>query len=129
MAKRQKSEKQLANEAITLQFQSMPIDEWLDYISANAEDEEQIHTYKVCARRALSIANMKEYILKHDNNAKAKSAFKASTYYTTTDKDGKEVERQSIFKAAEYFIATYIPDLKVEPKAKSGGAFDEIADW
>ena len=94
MAKREKSEKQLANEALTKVFKATPVEEWADYISANAEGEAQTRTFRVCAKKALSIENMMAYISAHDNKQASKKAFAQASYgiqyQKTTDANGKK---------------------------------------
>jgi hypothetical protein len=132
-------------------FASMAIDEWLDFIKANAKDEKEVRAYKVIARRSLNIDNMKAYIEAHDNTKKAKADFKAATWgvkylkdpdtkkfilspkgeklIAVDDKTGEPIMVQSIVYAIEYFINQYIPELKLEELPATSKAFDAIADW
>lgn len=143
MAKREKTAIEIKGAEA---FSQMPIDEWLEYINENAKDDDEKRAYKVVARRSLTVANMKAYILKHDNTKKSKAEFKAATYAIRYEKDenkeykkdadgkqipilddkGEPVKYRSLPAAASYFITQYMPELKVEPKAK---AFDDLEDW
>lgn len=117
-------------------FDELPIDEWLSYIDKTAKDEDEKRELKVKARRCLTVENMAAYIVKHDNKPAAKKAFKEAAIYIAKDENdnplvddnGNIVERKSVINAASYFVANYIPDLKVEEKKKAS-AFDAIADW
>lgn len=117
-------------------FDTLPIDEWLAYIEKNGSTDDEKREMKVKARRCLTVENMKDYIIKYDNNPEAKKAFKESAIYTAKDKDdnvlvdddGSIIERKSVINAASYFVEHYIPDLKVGEKKKES-AFDAIADW
>ena len=117
-------------------FDDMPIEKWLAYIEENAKDEEEKREMKVKARRSLTVDNMADYILVHDNTKAAKKAFKDAAIYTAKDENGNVlvddndniVERKSVINAASYFVKKYIPDLAVEAKKKAS-AFDAIADW
>lgn len=153
MAKREKSPKQVANEALTNTFKGMPIDKWSDYISANANGEEQVRTYKVCAKKALSIDNMMEYIASHDNKASSKKAFAQATYgvqyQKTTNANGKKVfvldadgnkvpmldangnpvKKQSLVYAVAYFTEHYLDGLLIIDKKPTKKAFDALEAW
>ena len=117
-------------------FDTMAIDEWLDYIEKNGKTDDEKRELKVSARRSLTVENMAAYISKHDNKPAAKKAFKNAALYTAKDKDGNVlvdddgniVERMSVINAASYFVEQYIPELKVGEKKKAS-AFDIIADW
>ncbi len=117
-------------------FDDMPIEKWLAYIEENAKDEEEKREMKVKARRSLTVDNMADYIVAHDNTKAAKKAFKEAAIYTAKDEHGNVlvddndniVERKSVINAASYFVKKYIPDLAVEAKKKAS-AFDAIADW
>ena len=117
-------------------FDEMPIDEWADYIEKNAKDEDEKRELKVKAKRSLTVENMADYIIKHDNTKKAKTDFKNSAIYQAKDENGNLlideknniIERKSVINAASYFVNKYLPDFKVESKKKKS-AFDIIADW
>ena len=117
-------------------FDEMPVEEWIAYIDKTAKNEDEKREMKVKARRSLTVKNMSDYILKHDNKPAAKKAFKEASIYTAKDKngnvlvddDGNIVERKSVINAASYFVKKYIPELEVETKKKAS-AFDAIADW
>lgn len=123
--------------AITL-FDDQPIDNWLAIIKKEAgKDEKKERALKVAAKKSLTVKNMAEYIMKHDNTPEAKAAFKAASYTPKKDKKTGEVELdendnvvevQSVIKAATYFIDKYIPDLKL-PELPKETKFDLIADW
>lgn len=117
-------------------FDDMPIKDWLAYIEKNAKDDDEKRELKVKARRSLTVENMAAYIVKNDNTAEAKKAFKEAAIYIAKDEDGNiltddnnnVIERNSVINAASYFVKKYIPDLAVEAKKKER-AFDAIADW
>ena len=128
-------------------FKEMPIDKWAAYIKKNAPKGKENRQYRACAKKALSVANMKEYITQHDNTAEAKANFKAGSYgiqYEKQDKkfvldedgnkiplldeNGNPLKKQSVVYAVEYFTTHYLDGLLVleENNAK---AFDLIKDW
>ena len=122
---------------ITL-FDNAPIDTWVAIIKKEAgKDEQKERALKVAAKKSLTVKNMAEYILKHDNTPEAKAAFKAASYTPKKDKNTKQIEVdengnvievQSVIKAATYFIDKYIPELKL-PELPKETKFDLIADW
>ena len=122
---------------ITL-FDNAPIDTWVAIIKKEAgKDEQKERALKVAAKKSLTVKNMAEYILKHDNTPEAKAAFKAASYTPKKDKNTKQIEVdengnvievQSVIKAASYFIDKYIPELKL-PELPKETKFDLIADW
>ena len=121
-----KSSAQLRLETMTAELKEMPIDKWEDFIASQKKDEQ--HNYKVCARRALKVKPMKQYIVKYDNTQEAKDAFENASLTKYTDSKGEEKTKNDIVKAVNYFIDKYLPDLKVEPKSK--GAFsEEVEGW
>lgn len=134
MAKKSVEEKQQTQEelkALVNVFKSMPIDEWSKYIEKNAPEEKDKklnRKYRACAKKSLSIKNMKEYILAHDNKPESKRAFKEASYGTYTNKDGQEVNKQSVVYASKYFVNTYLDGLLIFDDKKEK-AFDAIADW
>lgn len=130
-------------------FAGMPIDKWVDFIKANAKDAKEERKYKVIARRSLNLGNMKKYIEAHDNTKDARQAFKDGTWGETyvkdpetkkfvldakgnkipaVDKDGNPVKVQSLVYAVEYFVNTYLKEIKVDT-APQKGAFDALKDW
>ena len=153
MAKREKSEKQLANEALTKVFKAMPIEEWADYISANAEGDKQTRTFRVCAKKALSIENMMAYISAHDNKQASKKAFAQASYgiqyEKTTDASGKKVfvkdangakvpvlddkgepvKKRSLVYAVSYFVKHYLDGLLDIEEKEQAKAFDALDAW
>lgn len=122
---------------ITL-FDNAPIDTWLAIIKKEAgKDEQKERALKVAAKKSLTVKNMAEYIMAHDNTPEAKAAFKAASYTPKKDKNTKQIEVdengnvievQSVIKAATYFIDKYIPELKL-PELPKETKFDLIADW
>ena len=125
MAKKTAEEKQQTKQEtkeIISAFKSMPIDKWSKYIDQNApekKDKKLNRKYRACARKALSIMNMSEYILAHDNTPEAKKAFKEASYGTYTNDKGEEVKQQSVVYASRYFAQTYLDGLLIfEEKEK-----------
>lgn len=122
---------------ITL-FDNAPIDTWVAIIKKEAgKDEQKERALKVAAKKSLTVKNMAEYIMAHDNTPEAKAAFKAASYTPKKDKNTKQIEVdengnvievQSVIKAATYFIDKYIPELKL-PELPKETKFDLIADW
>lgn len=147
MAKKQRS---AFEEKAMKAFAGMPVDKWVAFIEKNAKDQDERNKYNLCARRSLTLANMVAYIEAHDNTPEKKKAFKEANFgikYLKEDKkfvldaDGNKIPEidpdtndvitvRSIVYAIEYFINTYIPEIKIVKKAKSTAkAFDLLADW
>jgi len=150
-----KSEKQQRYEELTSIFKGMPIDKWPAYIDANAGEERRL--YRVCAKRALSLANMKAYIAAHDNTEAAKQEFKDNTWgiqYVKVEvsngkggtkkeikkddkgnpipminENGEVVKKQSIVYAVSYFTKKYLDGLLVIEKEDKVPAFASLEDW
>lgn len=131
-------------------FAGMPVDKWVAFIEKNAKDDEERNKYNLCAKRSLNMANMKAYIVAHDNTREAQKAFYDANWgikYLKEDKkfvkdaDGNKIPEidpdtgdvikvQSLVYGVEYFINTYIPQIKIVKKAQNKvKAFDLIADW
>ena len=115
-------------------FEDKPIETWLGIIEKEAKgDENKVRELKNSARRALTVKNMSEYILKtvdEKDLPEAKKNFKKETLTGKIRvlKDGKRVEIQNVNKAATHFVETYMPELRVGDKPRTG-AFDAIKDW
>lgn len=147
MAKKQRS---AFEEKAMKAFAGMPVDKWVAFIDQNAKDQDERNKYNLCAKRSLNMANMVAYIEAHDNTPEKKAAFKASTWgikYLKEDKKfvldadgnkipvidpdtGKEIKVQSIVYAVDYFIKTYIKEIKIDkPEKQKTKAFDLLANW
>lgn len=150
-----KSDKQKRYEELTAIFKGMPIDKWSAYIDANAGEERRL--YRVCAKRALSLENMKAYIVAHDNTKEARKKFKDSTWgiqyvkvevptnngetkkvfkldskgekVPMVDEKGEVVKKQSIVYAVSYFTKTYLDGLLLIEKEEKEPAFASLEDW
>lgn len=147
MAKKQRS---AFEDKVMKAFAGMPVDKWVAFIEKNAKDQDERNKYNLCAKRSLNMVNMKAYIEAHDNTEEAKRAFYNANWgikYLKEDKkfvkdaDGNKIPEidpdtgdvikvQSLVYGVEYFINTYIPEIKIEKKAqKTVKAFDLIKDW
>jgi hypothetical protein len=124
-------------------FKEMPIDEWAAYIKKNAPTGAKNRKYRVCAKKALSLENMKAYIDGHAKNLeKEKEDFKKNTWgilyekdeknkpikdKPLLDKNGKPQTKQSIVYAVDYFTKKYLDGLLVIEKKTN--PFEDLANW
>ena len=136
-------------------FKEMPIDKWAAYIKKNAPKGKQNRQYRVCAKKALSIGNMKEYIKAHDNTNEAKKAFENSTWgiqykkinktasskakeYVLDEKgekvpllddSGEPLKKQSVVYAVDYFTKKYLDEKKKKKKDSTKKPFENLSNW
>lgn len=160
MARKTEAEKQAKREEqkrIVGIFKEMPIEKWADYISSTAENEKQSRFYRACAKKALSLENMMEYISTKDNTKASKKKFAESTWgiqykkhdeptkngkvkkvfdkgpdgkpVVLLDDKGEPVKKQSLVYAVDYFCATYLDGLLQFEEEASTPAFDALKDW
>ena len=162
MAKKSQAEI-LAKKAETIElvkvFQRMPIDKWQEYIDTNAPaaDKEKNRHYRFCAKRALSIDNMADYIEAHDNKKASKKAFSQNSWtyqyekvdvptkngktkkeykkdengnnIPVLDENGEPIKQRSVFNAVSYFAKTYLNGLLDIQEEKKSLAFDRLNGW
>lgn len=138
---------------------TMPIDKWAEYISANAETDKQKRHYRSCAKKALTLKKMMDYITTHDNTEEAKRAFYAGSWGTqyekvdvntkngrvrrefvyldkakkikkpVKDENGNDVKEQALVYAVDYFCSTYLDGLLKLEEAEKEKAFDALEAW
>lgn len=131
-------------------FNDNPVDKWMEYINNNSTSE-NLNIYKAQARKALTIANMVDYIETYHNTKEDKKKFKDAAIkpiekkdenkQPVTDKNGNIVYetnedgtvkmRKSVMTATKHFLEEYKDeiDLSVEKAPKKPSIFDKLKDW
>lgn len=131
-------------------FDDNPVDKWMEYINNNSTSE-NLNIYKAQARKALTIANMVDYIETYHNTKEDKRKFKDAAIkpiekkdenkQTVTDKSGNIVYetnedgtikmRKSVMTATKHFLEEYKDeiDLSIEKAPKKPSMFDKLKDW
>jgi hypothetical protein len=131
-------------------FDDNPVDKWMEYINNNSTSE-NLNIYKAQARKALTIANMVDYIETYHNTKEDKKKFKDAAIkpiekkdenkQPVTDKNGNIVYetnedgtvkmRKSVMTATKHFLEEYKDeiDLSVEKAPKKPSIFDKLKDW
>jgi hypothetical protein len=131
-------------------FDDNPVDKWMEYINNNSTSE-NLNIYKAQARKALTIANMVDYIETYHNTKEDKKKFKDAAIkpiekkdenkQPVTDKNGNIVYetnedgtvkmRKSVMTATKHFLEEYKDeiDLSIEKAPKKPSMFDKLKDW
>ena len=131
-------------------FDDNSVDKWMEYINNNSTSE-NLNIYKAQARKALTIANMVDYIETYHNTKEDKKKFKDAAIkpiekkdenkQPVTDKNGNIVYetnedgtvkmRKSVMTATKHFLEEYKDeiDLSVEKAPKKLSIFDKLKDW